>query len=109
MVKKLMPRTHKVDEKIWSQSREWARKIIQREMLELDLTYGDLAKLLNEAGIEENERNLRNKVARGEFSASFLLMCMKAMGARTWLDASDAFKAALIETVKFRRADQEMK
>jgi hypothetical protein len=37
---------------------------------------------MNEVGLDENERNLRNKVGRGEFSASYMLVCMKVMERR---------------------------
>jgi hypothetical protein len=46
------------------------------------LTYPELVQRLNDAGVEENERNLRNKVGRDEFSATFMLVCMKVMGAK---------------------------
>lgn len=75
-----MPRTHKVKAEVLDSVREESRKIIQRMMLDKDLTYRDLARLLNEVGVEENERNLRNKVARGEFSAAYMLLCLKVMG-----------------------------
>ncbi|HEY3778275.1 MAG TPA: DUF6471 domain-containing protein [Rhizomicrobium sp.] len=92
-----MPRTHKADPKVLEQSRDWARKLVQMEMLRKDLTYGDLARLLNEAGIEENERNLRNKIARGEFSASFMLMCMSVVGVKGWEHAGEIVRDHLIE------------
>ena len=56
-----------------------ARVLIQIEMKRKGLTYRELAKLLNESGIPENERNLRNKIARGKFSAGFLLICLQIM------------------------------
>ena len=31
-------------------------------------------------GIDDNERNLRNKVSRGKFTAGFLLQCLTAIG-----------------------------
>jgi hypothetical protein len=42
--------------------------------------FAELAKRLNAAGIEENERNLRNKIARGEMQASFFLICLRLLG-----------------------------
>jgi hypothetical protein len=78
-----MPRQINIDAQINTEAHEWVRRIIRVEMAKRDLGFGDLARLLDEAGVHENERNLRNKVARGEFSAAFLLMCLKVMGAET--------------------------
>lgn len=46
------------------------------------MTYAQLVARLAEIGVAEDERNLRNKVSRGKFTAAFLLQCLKAMGAR---------------------------
>jgi len=35
---------------------------------------------LAEKGIDDNERNLRNKVSWGKFTAGFLLQCLSALG-----------------------------
>lgn len=32
-------------------------------------------------GVEEKEVNIRNKLARGKFTAAFLLQCLTAIGA----------------------------
>lgn len=32
------------------------------------------------SGLDEDERNLRNKVSRGKFTAGFLLQCLTALG-----------------------------
>jgi len=37
-----------------------------------DITYADLVEALARIGIEDNEVNIRNKVARGMFTAVFL-------------------------------------
>ena len=34
-------------------------------------------------GVQDTAVNLRNKLARGRFSAMFLVQCLSAMGART--------------------------
>nr|WP_277020362.1 DUF6471 domain-containing protein [Aurantimonas coralicida] len=44
------------------------------------VTYAQLANRLAEIGVDENERNLRNKVSRGKFTAGFLLQCLTAIG-----------------------------
>src|SRR5579884_2245100 len=56
-----------------------ARVLLQIEMKRKGVTYRELTSLLNKSGIPENERNLRNKVARGKFSAGFLLICLMIM------------------------------
>lgn len=59
-----------------------ARGIIRGEMARQHMTYAQLAERLGGIGIREDERNLRNKVSRGKFSAAFLLTCLVALEAR---------------------------
>lgn len=69
----------------WSRDaagRRWATGVIRAHMVKRGVSYADLAERLNLMGIEENERNLRNKVARGTFSAAFLAECLAAIGVR---------------------------
>ncbi|WP_222182472.1 DUF6471 domain-containing protein [Geminicoccus harenae] len=47
------------------------------------MTYDQLAEKLIEAGVNENSRNLRNKVSRGGFSAVFFVQCLKAIGCKS--------------------------
>ena len=63
----------------WEQQ---ARRIVRAEMERGLMTYGDLVDRLARIGIVDNERNVRNKVASGQFSAAFLLQCLAALGAR---------------------------
>lgn len=35
-------------------------------------------------GVQENERNLNNKISRGGFSAAFLLQCLRAVGVNSF-------------------------
>lgn len=60
-----------------------ARVLLQVEMKRRDLSYRDLTAMLNQLGYDENERNLRNKVARGKFAASFFVICLMAMGVQS--------------------------
>jgi hypothetical protein len=53
--------------------------IIRVEMTKRGMTYADLVEALRKIGIREDERNLRNKIARSTFGASFLLQCLAAM------------------------------
>jgi len=50
------------------------------EMARESLSYRELAERLTAVGLEENERNIANKVARGELSAATFLLCLKVMG-----------------------------
>lgn len=45
------------------------------------ITYAQLAERLAERGVQENERNLNNKISRGGFSAAFLFLCLDVIGA----------------------------
>ena len=59
-----------------------ARGLVRAEMTRRNLTYAQLVERLAEIGVQEDERNLRNKVSRGKFTAAFLLACFEAIGAR---------------------------
>jgi Domain of unknown function (DUF6471) len=57
-----------------------AKRLLRAEMVKRGVSYDDLAERLHKIGIEETPVNIRNKVARGKFMASFLLKCFAAMG-----------------------------
>ncbi len=57
-----------------------ARGIIRGEMARQNVTYAQLVEKLAAIGVQEDERNLRNKVSRGKFTAAFLLQCLGAVG-----------------------------
>lgn len=59
---------------------EKAKGVLRSEMARKGVTYANLVDRLAAKGIEDNERNLRNKVSRGKFTAGFLLQCLSAMG-----------------------------
>ena len=59
---------------------ERAKGILRGEMARRGVTYAQLVEKLAAIGINENERNLRNKVSRGKFTAGFLLQCLAALG-----------------------------
>ena len=42
-----------------------------------------LVEKLAAISVSEDERNLRNKVSRGKFTAAFMLQCLSALGARS--------------------------
>jgi 3-mercaptopyruvate sulfurtransferase SseA len=45
-----------------------------------NMTYADLVERLGAIGIQETEVNIRNKIARGMFTAVFLFQCLEAIG-----------------------------
>jgi hypothetical protein len=57
--------------------------ILKAELKRRQLSYADLAAKLAEIGIEENERNISNKLTRGSFTAVFFFQCMMAIGCKT--------------------------
>jgi hypothetical protein len=59
-----------------------ARGILRAEMVKQNMTYSQLLERLESIGVTEDERNLRNKVSRGKFTAAFLLQCLAALGSR---------------------------
>ena len=64
---------------------EWAedvKRLLGAEMARRGITYDELAEKLAAIGVRDTAVNLRNKVARGRFSAVFLVQSLTAMGAR---------------------------
>lgn len=61
---------------------EKAKGLLRGEMGRRGMTYAQLTERLAALGVEENERNLRNKVSRGKFTAGFLLQVMAAIGVK---------------------------
>jgi hypothetical protein len=65
---------------------EWAddvKRLLRAEMTRRGVTYEELSEKLAAIGVKDTAVNLRNKVARGRFSATFLVQCLTAIGART--------------------------
>lgn len=60
----------------------WVKATIKSELEKRGLTYADLTRRLKLFGVDDNERNIRNKVARGTFSAVFFMQCLQAIGVR---------------------------
>lgn len=59
-----------------------AKNLLKGELKRKGMTYAQLAEKLAEIGVQENERNLNNKISRGGFSAAFLIQCLEVIGAR---------------------------
>jgi hypothetical protein len=65
---------------------EWVnlvKGILRAEMARRAITYDQLAAKLAELGVQDTAVNIRNKVARGGFSAVFFVQCLRAIGCRT--------------------------
>jgi hypothetical protein len=60
-----------------------AKGILRAEIHRRNLGYGEVAEKLTALGIEENARNLSNKIARGGFTAGFFVSCLIAIGCHT--------------------------
>lgn len=58
---------------------EVAKNVLKAELRRRGITYADLAAKL---GGGENDKNLNNKIARGGFSAAFLMQCLDVIGAK---------------------------
>lgn len=57
-----------------------ARGLIRAEMARQNVTYSQLVERLESIGVKDDERNLRNKVSRGKFTAAFMLQCLTVLG-----------------------------
>ena len=57
--------------------------LLKAELKRKGVTYGQLVQRLAEMGVSEKEVNIRNKLARGKFTAVFLLQCLAAAGCQT--------------------------
>ena len=61
---------------------EMAKNVLKGELKRRGISYADLAERLTAAGHPENDKNLNNKIARGGFSAAFLMQCLDVIGAK---------------------------
>jgi 3-mercaptopyruvate sulfurtransferase SseA len=59
-----------------------AKGILKGELKRRHLGYKELTHKLRDIGIEDNERNIANKVSRGSFTAVFFLQCLEAIGCK---------------------------
>jgi 3-mercaptopyruvate sulfurtransferase SseA len=60
-----------------------AKGLLKAELKRRNVSYKDLADKLAALGVDENDRNIANKLARGGFSAVFLIQCLDAIGCNT--------------------------
>lgn len=60
-----------------------AANLLKAELKRKGLTYAQLVEKLAEIGIDEKEVNVRNKLARGKFTAAYLIQCLEAIGSQS--------------------------
>lgn len=61
---------------------EWsdrAKNLLRSELKRKGVTYAQLSDLLDKIGVQENEKNIANKISRGVFTMAFFLQCMAAI------------------------------
>ena len=66
--------------------RDWQAQVkglLKAELKRRGVNYKQLAERLEELGVHESDRNIANKLARGGFSAVFLVQCLSAIGCDT--------------------------
>jgi Domain of unknown function (DUF6471) len=71
---------------------DWSGKVkglLKAELKRRDVTYNQLVDKLAEIGVKETEVNIRNKIARGGFTAVFFVQCLSAIGCSTLRLESD--------------------
>lgn len=62
----------------------WEAKVkglLKAELKRRNVTYAQLVDKLAAVGVVDSEPNIRNKLARGKFTAVFFLQCLEAIGA----------------------------
>lgn len=66
-----------IDDTSWERL---VKNMLRAEMMRRGVSYEQLVARLAEIGVEDNVLNLRNKVARGRFTAPFFAQCLVALG-----------------------------
>ena len=62
---------------------DWENQVkglLKAELKKRGVTYAQLVDKLADIGVSETEPNIRNKLARGKFTAVFLIQCLEAIG-----------------------------
>jgi hypothetical protein len=60
-----------------------AKAALRKAMDDKGIGYDELAAKLRKKGVEISDGGLENKIARGTFTAAFLIQCLDALGAKT--------------------------
>ena len=61
---------------------DWESRVanlLKAELKRKGVTYSQLVVKLQEIGVDEKEVNIRNKLARGKFSAAFMVQCLESI------------------------------
>lgn len=64
-------------------TKEWEDRVkamLKAELKRKGVTYAQLVGKLADIGVMDSEPNIRNKLARGKFTAVFLVQCLDAIG-----------------------------
>lgn len=65
------------------EAKEWEDRVkamLKAELKRKGVTYAQLVGKLADIGVMDSEPNIRNKLARGKFTAVFLIQCLEAVG-----------------------------
>lgn len=65
-------------------NKQWEDRVkamLKAELKRKNVTYAQLVGKLADIGVMDSEPNIRNKLARGKFTAVFLVQCLEAVGA----------------------------
>ena len=65
-------------------AKDWENEVkglLKAELKKRGVTYAQLVGKLADIGVMDSEPNIRNKLARGKFTAVFLIQCLEAIGA----------------------------
>ncbi len=68
---------------IMPEKTDWEAKVqglLKAELKKRGITYAQLVEKLAGVGVHETEPNIRNKLARGKFTAAFMIECLSAIG-----------------------------
>ena len=68
------------------EDRDWealAKGLLKAELKKRGVTYAQLCGKLADIGVIDSEPNIRNKLARGKFTAVFLIQCLEAIGTQS--------------------------
>jgi microsomal dipeptidase-like Zn-dependent dipeptidase len=66
-----------------AETKDWEDRVkglLKSELKRRNVTYAQLVEKLAAIGVVDSEPNIRNKLARGKFTAVFLVQCLEAIG-----------------------------
>ena len=69
-----------------AETKEWedqVKGLLKAELKKRGVSYLQLVEKLAAIGVVDSEPNIRNKLARGKFTAVFLIQCLEAVGSNS--------------------------